>query len=230
MKTREIKEPTERDLAIWRTHNQELSSWLNQGLTGFFQVWGHRKIRGWTKSKKGLVLDVGCGNGLHITYTTPIYEKYLGLDLDYNRLKTFTGLWGGMPLLQGEAYMLPFMDHSLDNVISIYNLEHLNYLEQSLMEIKRVLKINGNLFVAVPAEGGFLYNLGRRFTSKRYMEKKYGIDYDALVHHEHCNEYKIIANELAKKFNIKRRFFIPFPFLPIYHANAIVCFSSINNC
>jgi len=40
------------------------------------------------------VLDVGCGNGHHITYTTPIYEKYLGLDLDYNRLKTFTGLWG----------------------------------------------------------------------------------------------------------------------------------------
>ena len=93
-----------------------------------------------------------------------------------------------------------------------------------------VLVLGAILLLLFPAEGGFLYNLGRRFTSKRYMEKKYGIDYDALVHHEHCNEYKIIANELAKKFNIKRRFFIPFPFLPIYHANAIVCFSSINNC
>ncbi len=126
-------------------------------------------------------------------------------------------------VVNGDAYQLPFADNSADAVLSIYNLEHLKKLDTGLKEIHRILKPEGELLIGLPAEGGFSYDLGRDLTSKPYMEKKYGIDYDAVVHYEHCNTFKDIANSLEKDFGIINRRYIPFPFLPSVHFNVIVC-------
>lgn len=52
--------------------------------------------------------------------------------------------------VQADAARLPFAAEVFDAVISNHSLEHFADLNQSLREIRRVLKNNGSFFVAVP--------------------------------------------------------------------------------
>ncbi len=81
----------------------------------------------------------------------------------------------------------------------------------------------GELLIALPAEGGFMYGLGRQLTSKPYMEKKYGIDYMAVVKNEHWNLCSEVIELVDNNFVIVEKKFIPFSFLPTGHCNVVVC-------
>jgi len=126
-------------------------------------------------------------------------------------------------LVQGDVYNLPFQDHSVDCILSIYHFEHLRKLGEGVREIHRVLKPEGELLLGFPLEGGILYRIGRRLTSKRYMEKKYQIDYEAIVHWEHCNDFIEIEKKLKEIFSVGERHYLPFPFLPFAQMNVIQC-------
>jgi len=219
-------DPTPEDLAKWKNAQTDLLDHLYTGPTGFLQRWGHRVLRRFCGKARGLrVLEVGCGHGHHLRFYPEIARDnfFVGLDISGKFLAEAASRHGEMRVVQGDAYALPFTDDSYDRVLSIYNLEHLRDLEQALVEVRRVLKPDGRFLVAVPAEGGFLYNVGREFTSRPYMEKKYGLDYDAIIKHEHCNEFWTIRDALARVFAVRRRRYLPF-LLPSAHLNAIVCF------
>lgn len=216
--------PSEHDLDVWRNVNQDLMDWLYSGLTGKFQLRGHQVVGHWSKKfTEKRVIEIGCGHGHHLLYGEQDYKNYIGLDIEYKYTATLQSRYENASVVNGDAYRLPFADNSADAVLSIYNLEHLKKLEAGLKEIYRILKPEGELLIGLPAEGGFAYDLGRNLTSKPYMEKKYGIDYDAVVHYEHCNTFKEIAKSLEKDYEIINRRYIPFPFLPSVHFNVIVC-------
>jgi len=215
--------PSQHDLDVWYNASPDLIDWLYTGITGKFQLKGHQIIGSWSKIfKDKIILEVGCGHGHHLKYSNQDYQSYLGLDIEIKYLFTLLSRYPNNSVINGDAYRLPFQNHSVDCVLSIYNFEHLRMLNLALEEIYRVLKPDGMLLLSIPAEGGFLYGLGRSLTSKPYMEKKYGIDYDAIVHYEHCNTYHDIVNHLKRKFRIVERRFLPFYF-PSVHLNAIVC-------
>jgi SAM-dependent methyltransferase len=221
---RRPKEPTAQDLEIWRRINSHLGDWLYTGLTGWFQIAGHKMIDRWAKPYRNkIVLEIGCGHGHHLRYCRNPYHRYIGLDIERKFLQIFQFRFPNRILVQGDAYMLPFRDESTDCVLSVYNFEHLKLLPDSLSEIHRVLKPEGELLIGIPMEGGFLYGIGRRLTSKRYMEKKYGIDYDAIVHWEHWNNFREIIKMIRNNFLIDEERFLPFPFLPLAHLNVIYC-------
>lgn len=222
--TKEIKQPTERDLEIWKKVNQDLMDWLYSGLTGKFQLRGHQVLGKWSKEfSEKRVLEIGCGHGHHLLYGNQEYKKYIDLDIEYKYVATLQSRYSNSSVINGDVYNLPFSDNSVDLILSIYNFEHLKELSRGLGEIHRVLKPEGELLVGVPAEGGLLYDIGRNLTSKPYMEKKYGIDYDAIVHYEHCNIFSYIVKCLEKKYELTKRRYIPFPFLHSVHCNVIIC-------
>ena len=217
-------QPTEHDLEVWRNVNQDLMDWLYSGLTGKFQLRGHQVVGRWSKKFTGKrVIEIGCGHGHHLLYGEQDYKNYIGLDIEYKYTTTLQSRYENASVVNGDAYQLPFADNSADAVLSIYNLEHLKQLNAGLEEIYRVLKPERELLIGLPAEGGFSYNLGRNLTSKPYMEKKYGIDYDAVVHYEHCNTFDDIVKCLKRNYEIINRRYIPFPFLPSVHFNVIIC-------
>ena len=214
--------PSDEDLAVWARSYEDLLDWLYIGPTGRFQIGGHRVIDHWAEPYKNkVVLEIGCGHGHHLRYGGSDYKCYIGLDIRYKFLYTLRDRFPGTRVVSGDAYALPFRNQSIDCVLSVYCFEHLRQLRICVEEIRRVLKPEGELLMGLPAEGGALYGLGRRLTSKRYMERKYGIDYDAIVHWEHWNTFREVLVEIERRFFISSARYLPF-YLPSVHLNVVV--------
>ncbi|MDK2979829.1 MAG: hypothetical protein PWQ55_176 [Chloroflexota bacterium] len=229
MTERKYKTPNAHDLAVWEYAEEELFNYLYQGLAGKFQIQGHRILGKWSRELKDqTVMEIGCGQGHHLVYSGHPYDHYIGMDHKFNRMQIVSQRPSHPAALNADAFQLPLADKSLDCVLSIYIMEHLRELRAHLLEIRRVLKDNGKLLIALPAEGGFLYSLGRSLTSKPHMEKKYGIDYDAIVHYEHVNTYRQVYQVVSEVFQVTKRRYSPFPFLPSVHLNAVVCLQAKN--
>jgi len=221
-KKRDPKAPTERDLKVFREAGEDLLDYLYGGLAGRFQIAGHKMIDHWAKPYVNrMVLEIGCGHGHHLLYGSNQYTQYIGLDIERKFLQTLKDRFPGKMMVNGDAYALPLRNASVGCVLSVYNFEHLHRLPDSLSEIRRVLQSDGELLVGLPAEGGFLYGLGRRFTSKPYMERKYGIDYDAIVHWEHWNTFREVVEEISRQFLIHSVRYLPF-FIPSVHLNVVI--------
>ena len=78
-------------------------------------------------NQKGVMLDVGCGEGRHIFGIMQDYPlmKCIGLDMDneslekaeegYEYFKSISE--AGVQFLKGSAYSLPFPDESIDLIV-----------------------------------------------------------------------------------------------------------------
>jgi len=228
-KKKEIPDPTQHDLEVWKYAQEELFDYLYKGIAGWFQILGHRLIGRWsTNIKKKHVVEIGCGQGHHLLFSGHEYSSYTGLEIRYDFIEAFKKRDPAAKAVNGDAFKMPFADHSIDCILSVYLFEHLQNLDDCLVEVKRVLRPGGFLFVGLPAEGGFFYNTGRNLTSKRYMEKKFGFNYDAIVKYEHVNKYPDAVEILTAHFPRIRKIFLPFPMLPTYQLNAVVCLRAQN--
>lgn len=92
------------------------------------------------KSKK--ILDIGCGprgslewcdNADELIGLDPLADEYLLLNKNIKRMK----------MIKGVSENIPFEDSYFDFVTSFNSLDHVDNLNQTINEIKRVLKPNG---------------------------------------------------------------------------------------
>ena len=112
-------------------------------------------------NQKGVMLDVGCGEGRHIFGIMQDYPlmKCIGLDMDkeslekaeegYEYFKSISE--AGAQFLKGSAYSLPFPDESIDLIVCSEVLEHLHEYNDAVKEIHRVQKPGGKFYASVPA-------------------------------------------------------------------------------
>lgn len=102
------------------------------------------------------ILDLGCAIGLSLHILAQIYPNIIGCDIDKEALsgcKEILKKVGkpGTKLKLYDGVKLPFADNSLDAVLSIEVIEHVENPHQMLKEIKRVLKRdNGVLLITTP--------------------------------------------------------------------------------
>ena len=104
--------------------------------------------------KIGKFLDVGCGAGYSMYKAQKIGCNVYGIDPDPSghgvgrRESKFA-----IPIetiLQGYSESLPFEDGMFDTVYSSHVLEHVSDINQSICEMKRVLKTDGIIIIGVP--------------------------------------------------------------------------------
>lgn len=152
------------------------------------------------------VLEVGAGTGQHLQYVKHKYKKYTLTDISESLLHEAEKLHKDKNSLAFEiadATQLPYDDNQFDRLVSVYNLEHLPQPHNVLKEWQRVVKPGGTISIAIPAEGGLAWRLGRHFSTRRSFAK-HDLDLDYIIAREHINAaYNLIS--LIKHYFPKRR-------------------------
>jgi len=96
------------------------------------------------------LLDVGCGTGANLALASDSVRR-IGIDIHIEELKCD---WGLTPttlnVLQGDAMSLPLQSSSVDVVLALDVLEHVDD-EAMIAEVARVLRRGGRLIATVPA-------------------------------------------------------------------------------
>jgi len=95
------------------------------------------------------ILDVGCGIGRHLD-SLGNRELKVGLEISIEALKKGRRFCTNVDFVQANAYEMPFRNSVFDTVIMIDVIEHLEYPERALEEIKRLLQDRGYLILQTP--------------------------------------------------------------------------------
>lgn len=90
-----------------------------------------------------LVLDLGCAEGSFPESSTSAALVRIDRDLPQETRNATR-------FVQADAACLPFADRTFAAVISNHSLEHFDDLNGALCEIRRVIKLQGSLYIAVP--------------------------------------------------------------------------------
>lgn len=120
------------------------------------------------------ILEVGCASGYMLKM---IREKrpdafIMGADVTYSSLLNLAKTLTNVPLLRFDLTHCPLPDNSLDVVILLNVLEHIERDNEAIRQVKRVLKPGGIAIIEVPA-GPRLYDVYDKFLKhyRRYSLK-----------------------------------------------------------
>jgi SAM-dependent methyltransferase len=167
-------------------------------------------------------LELGAGLGEHLRFEDLETQEYHAIELRKSMAEAIYRDFPHVSTSIGDCEKrLPYPNNYFDRVIAIHLLEHLYNLPAALAEVQRVLRAGGVLAAVIPCEGGFAYRLGRRLTTQRVFERRYGVPYDWHVRAEHPNRPDEVFEEIAKRFAIRDRAFFPLR-VPIAHANLVI--------
>lgn len=148
-------------------------------------------------SKTWTIVDVGCGTGINQTELAS-FGKWLGVDSNWAAL-SLSKTRGVEELAQTEIEKLAIASESVDLVVALDVLEHVEDDMAAIRELLRILKPNGKLLITVPAYQ-FLWS-----------------EHDEALHHKR----RYLASSVRKKltragFEVERiSYFITALFLPI---------------
>lgn len=138
-------------------------NWLSLFINPFFFIRAELKkaVERFAVELNGNLLDYGCGSKPYQALFTKV-DSYVGVDLENeghdHSTEEIDFFYDGITL--------PFADETFDSLFSSEVLEHVPDIDQSLKEIRRVLKPQGRVLITVPfvwAEHELPFDF-RRFT------------------------------------------------------------------
>ena len=202
-----------------------MEDWIHEFLTsvkparfGWVSRFDHT-FPGRSASSECRTLEIGAGTGTHVQFEPT--GDYVALEAS-GQLAAQIPKRDRLSVVVADCEKrLPWDDDSFDRVLAIHVLEHLYNLPAALGEIARVLRPGGILCVVIPCEGGRLYSLGRRFTTKRIFEKRYKTPYEWMIRQDHCNTAREVLSELDRHFRVLTRRFFPLR-LPAVDLNLVI--------
>ena len=101
-----------------------------------------------TKKEKGSVADIGCGTGAFLHSMQEAGWQITGFEPDETARQNAQRLYNIKPLPSPELYNQPA--DSFDAITMWHVLEHVHDLHAYIQQIKKMLKPDGRLLVAVP--------------------------------------------------------------------------------
>lgn len=210
------------DVRTFQRLSREFQTDVYRGLAGRLQDNGHRWIA--QRTRPGTMLEIGFGAGRHRLFHRGDKDSYYALE--FSSVHCQSENWRAMKgrCVVGDARCLPFPSGRFGSVVSVYNLEHIPDLQSVFREVHRVLEPGGQFLIALPCEGGLVWNLGRELTTRRALQRKYRINYDKIIAYEHVWDLNGVVRELVRSnlFSIQERSFLPFR-IPSVHLNVIAC-------
>ena len=141
-----------------------------------------------TKEENKLILEVGCSSGYMLQdFQKNLPHLYLmGADYLAAPLKKLSQNLPKIPLLQFDLQNCPLPDDSVDGVVALNVLEHIERDEEALKHIYRILRPGGVAHIEVPANPNL-----------------YGIYDEYLMHHRRYTLFDIISKSRSAGFKIE---------------------------
>ncbi len=138
------------------------------------------------------VLEVGGGEGQHLSFVNHKYDVYIVSDLRMSTNKSLALLDSGViPSMSGEyfsiadATQLEYETETFDRILAGCLLLHLPDTLGVLQEWLRVLKVGGQIDALVPYDESFLVKLYRALLSRRKARKLGFNHFDVVNAYEH---------------------------------------------
>jgi len=167
------------------------------------------------------VCELGPGYIDHLKYFEGIPHKYIlvdtqqiCLDISSQRIRNHFGNKVQIECIKADGDSIALEKESIDIVLSFHQLEHIYAIEKYIVNIRSILREGGLLAGSIPTEGGLAWGLGRYFTSRRYVRKNFGYNYDKIICWEHCHFADEIEKKLSKSLSKIKTIKKPFNFLP----------------
>ena len=190
------------------------------------ESWMHRKVS--EGMAGGNVLEIGAGNLNHV--------PYLPQGCTYDAVEPFQELFEDSPYrarlqhVYSDLQEIP-QNSSYDCVFSVAVLEHLTDLPFVLARAGLLLRDGGTFRAGFPSEGGLLWGLAWRFTTGIEYRLRRGLDYAAIMRHEHLNTAREILELLNYFYGHVEiaRFPLPLEHLSFYTA-AIASAPRLGRC
>ena len=156
------------------------------------------------------VLEIGAGNGEHLTFVKHSYDKYYSTDLilpiKNKKLKKVI-------FEVQNAEFLTYPNEKFDRVISTCLLHHVSRPEKVLSEMLRVVKINGSITIFLSCDPGLTVRILRSITTARNA-KQMGFDGFKLFNaRDHQNHFGSLIHLIGFVFRNERVKIKYFPFL-----------------
>ncbi|MEM6721503.1 MAG: class I SAM-dependent methyltransferase [Bacteroidota bacterium] len=105
-------------------------------------------VERYTKSDGKEILDLGCGTGDFLAIAQKRNWKITGIELDEKARKIAAEKTGIK--INTNDWLSKIEDHTFDAITMWHVLEHVPNLEAQIQTLKRILKPNGSIFIAVP--------------------------------------------------------------------------------
>ena len=188
--------------AIYNSHYQSNreGDTAAAGMAQKLEQWMHHKVAADVQERRdpGATLEIGAGTLNHFPYepnstrydiVEPFAELYATSSHRERVGRVFNSVF---EVEERDAY---------DRIISIATFEHVLDLPQLIAQSALLLKRDGCMRVAIPAEGSLLWYLGWRLTTGIEFLIKYRLNYATLMRHEHINNYREVALLLGHFFD-----------------------------
>ena len=111
------------------------------------------QLRRWLTATSPTIIDIGCSSGIILQSLREEFPKGVILGADYVRgpLEVLAQNLSGIPLLQFDLTNCPLPDQSVDAIVLLNVLEHIERDEAALSHVARILRPGGIAVIEVPA-------------------------------------------------------------------------------
>lgn len=101
-----------------------------------------------SQNKEPMILDIGCGTGFLLQFLdSSTKAKVYASDITPNMLQVASSKYTFPNYFRADSYTLPFRDNTFDLIMCNSLLHHLFDWESAVVELARVLKKGGVLFI-----------------------------------------------------------------------------------
>ena len=161
------------------------------------ESWMHLQVAGDVRRRSSAArstLELGSG-----TLNQLAYEPEVG---PYDIVEPFTDLYADSPARCRVRCAWPDVSQipaaaRYDRITSVAALEHICNLPEVVARCCLLLSHGGVFRAAIPSEGTALWAAGWRLTTGLEFRLRHGLDYGALMRHEHVNTASEIRDVLA---------------------------------
>jgi len=130
--------------------------------------------------KDSIILDIGCGNGRHLIPCSKKIKKVIGLDISSELLKIVKEKIEkdkiyNVDLINSDAVNIPIKSDSIDSVLfiaSLHNIKKRSNRINSLKELNRILKKNGEALISIWSRGQDKFR--KYFNDENYKKNEFG--------------------------------------------------------